>query len=192
MPGGAADLEVVLATVPARRMRRRLFRCVPYLAYEQGEPPSFLYTSGRPNRCNPRGLSCLYFSEDERTADAEYRQAWRGTPAEHQPKLTFRAAVSFRRVLDLKSAQVRRSLGLADGDFFAGWRLKPTPTRLQQIGGTITRQRRIVAIRYPSWAAKKLGKPGWNLAIFPSALEAPDRLEILGDSEVPLAVFPYG
>ena len=121
----APDLQALLAKVATRRMRRRLFRCVPFLAYEKGEPPSFLYTSGRPNRCNPRDVSCLYFSEDEQTADAEYRQAWRGTPAERQPKLSFIAVVRFRRVLDLKSAEVRSTLGLRDEDLFESWRLRP-------------------------------------------------------------------
>lgn len=89
-------MEALLSKAATRRMRRRLFRCVPLFAYEKGEPPSFLYTSGRPNRCNSKGVSCLYFSEDEQTADAEYRQAWRATRAEHQPKLTFIAAVRLR------------------------------------------------------------------------------------------------
>jgi RES domain-containing protein len=171
-------------------MQRRLFRCVPFFAYERGDPPSFLYTSGRPNRCNPRGVNCLYFSEETRTADAEYRLVWRGTPAEHQPKITFRALVSFRRVLDLENSQARRTLSLRNEDFFENWRLKPAPTRLQELGGAISRQRSIVALRYPSAAAKRLGKPGWNVAIFPSGLAVPDRLEILGDSTVPLEVLP--
>lgn len=171
-------------------MQRRLVRCVPFLAYEGGDSPSFLYTSGRPNRCNPRGVSCLYFSEEARTADAEFRLAWRGTVAEHQPKITFKAVVTFRRILDLENPQARRTLKLRNEDFFETWRLKPAPTRLQELGGAISRQRSIVAIRYPSAAARRQGDPGWNVAIFPSALAPPDRLEILGDSAVPLAVLP--
>lgn len=190
MQAPASDLEFLLAKVPTRRMRRRLYRCIPFLAYEKGKPPSFLYTSGRPNRCNPRGVSCLYFSEDARTADAEYRQGWRGTTAEHQPKLTFIAAVRFRSVLDLNSAEARRILDLGSEELYEGWRLRSIPTRLQEIGYAISRQQGIAAIRYPSWATKRLGTPGWNLAIFPSALEPPDRLEILGDSEIPLEVLP--
>ncbi len=79
-------------------MQRRLVRCVPHLDFMASDPPRFLYTSGRPNRCNPRGVDCLYFSEDERTADAEYRRQWRGTDAETQPKLTFFARVDLRRI----------------------------------------------------------------------------------------------
>lgn len=171
-------------------MRRRLFRCIPLLAYEKGGPPSFLFTSGRPNRCNPRGVNCLYFSEDERTAAGEYRMAWRSTPAEHQPKLTFIATVSFRKVLDLSNAEVRSILDLGHEDLFGSWRLKTSSTRLQKIGEVISKQKEVSAIRYPSWAAKRLGNPGWNLAIFPSALKAPDLLEIRGDSDIPLEVLP--
>lgn len=136
------------------------------------------------------GVSCLYFSQDARTADAEYRQGWRGTTAEHQPTLTFIASVRFRNVLDLNLAEACRILNLGSEELNEGWRLKTTPTRLQEIGRAISRQRKISAIRYPSWAAKRLGRAGWNLAIFPSALEPPDRLEILGDTEIPLEVLP--
>ncbi len=120
----------------------------------------------------------------------EFRQLWRGTPAEYQPKLTFVAVVSFRRVLDLNSAEARRVLGIEDEDLFANWRLKRARTHLQQIGGAISRQRAIAAIRYPSAASRSLGKMGWNLAIFPSALKTPDSLKILGDSEEPLEALP--
>ncbi len=126
----------------------------------------------------------------ERTAAAEYRHAWRGTPAENQPKLVFVAAVRFRRIVDLGNADTLRSLDLEEADLFGNWRMSPRPTRLQEIGDAVSRQRKIAAIHYPSVATRRLGKPGWNLAIFPSALETPDRVEILGDSEVPLEVLP--
>jgi hypothetical protein len=44
----------------------------------------------------------------------------------------------------------------------------------------------VAAIRYPSTAARG----SWNVAIFPDAVVAPDRVEILGDSDVPLEVLP--
>jgi hypothetical protein len=98
---GPASFEALLKTMPTRRMRRRLARCVPQLDFMGGRPPRFLFASGRRNRCNPEGIECFYFSEDERTADTEYRHQWHGTVAEHQPKLTFFAWVRLRRVLDL-------------------------------------------------------------------------------------------
>lgn len=99
-----ARLADLLARLPTRRMRRRLVRCVPQLDFDESDAPSYLFTSGRPNRCNPAGVDCLYFSETEATAQTEYRQAWRGTAAEHQPKLTFTARVRLRRILNLGSA----------------------------------------------------------------------------------------
>lgn len=77
--------EALLASVPARRMRRILVRAVPQLDFSESAEPSFLYTSGRPNRCNPRGVRALYFSEDERTTDAEFNSYWKGTSGQHQP-----------------------------------------------------------------------------------------------------------
>lgn len=187
MTGSARDLGALVETAPTRPMARWLYRCVPFLAYSRGEPPSFLYTSGRPNRCNPRGVACLYLSEDQSTADREYRRQWQGTPAERQPRLVFQARVRFRHVLDLEKAETLEALGLEPADLVAPWRGRPV-TRLQRIGQAVSRQSRVAAIRYPSTARK--GSTAWNVAIFPEALEPPDQVEIRGDSETPLEVLP--
>lgn len=184
-----ASLADLLARVPTRRMRRRLVRCVPQLDFDDSDAPSYLYTSGRPNRCNPAGVDCLYFSETEATAQAEYRQAWRGTEAEHQPKLTFTATVRLRKIVDLGDDQVRDLLGLSRDELLGTWRLRQ-PTRLQELGRAISEQAAITAIRFPSAAAARHGLGGWNVAIYPASLETPDRVEILGRSEVPLEVLP--
>jgi RES domain-containing protein len=155
-----------------------------------GDPPRFLYTSGRPNRCNPRGVDCLYFSEDERTADAEYRRQWRGTDAETQPKLTFFARVDLRRIIDLENEQVIQALGLSRNDLFGPWRLSKDLTPLQQLGLAISRQRSVSAVRFPSAALAASSRKGWNLAIFPLTLERPNRVEILGKSGDRLEVLP--
>ena len=67
----------LLARVPTRRLRRRLVRCVPHLDFSTKARPSFLYASGRANRCNPAGVDCLYLSETESTAEVELAAAWR-------------------------------------------------------------------------------------------------------------------
>jgi len=186
----AGSFEALLAGLPARRTRRRLVRCVPHLDFMTSDPPRFLYTSGRPNRCNPRGVDCLYFSEDERTADAEYRRQWRGTDAETQPKLTFFARVDLRRIIDLETEQVIHTLGLTHHDLFGPWRLSLELTPLQQLGLAISRQRSVAAVRFPSAALGTSARKGWNLAIFPFSLESPNRVEILGKSGDPLEVLP--
>jgi RES domain-containing protein len=188
--GGGGSFEALLAGLPARRMRRRLVRCVPQLDFMAGDPPRFLYTSGRPNRCNPRGVDCLYFSEDERTADAEYRRQWRGTDAETQPKLTIFARVDLRRIIDLENEQVIHALGLRDDDLFGSWRLSTELTRLQRLGLAISRQRSVAAVRFPSAALGASRQKGWNLAIFRLSLESPSRVEILGKSGDPLEMLP--
>jgi RES domain-containing protein len=184
-----ARLADLLARLPTRRMKRRLVRCVPQLDFDESAAPSYLFTSGRPNRCNPAGVDCLYFSETEATAQTEYRQAWRGTAAEHQPKLTFTARVHLRRILDLGNSETLRLLGLTREDLEGSWRLRQ-PTRLQELGRAISRQVSIAALRSPSAAAAMAGARGWNVAIFPASLEAPDRVEILGRSLEPLEILP--
>lgn len=188
MTGTDGDLLRLVENTPTRPMERWLYRCVPFLAYSRGEPPSFLYTSGRPNRCNPRGVGCLYFSETQATADGEYRRHWQGTPAARQPCLTFQARVRFRHVLDLAKPETRRALNLGPHDLTGPWRGRPV-TRLQRIGHAVRRQRRIAAIRYPA-ATATWNKRAWNVAIFPGVLNAPDRLEIRGDSGRPLESLP--
>lgn len=185
----SARLADLLARLPTRRMRRRLVRCVPQLDFDESEAPSYLYTSGRPNRCNPAGVECLYFSETEAAAQVEYRHAWRGTAAEHQPKLTFTAQVGLRKILDLADGETLRLLALTNEDLEGAWRLRQ-PTPLQELGRAISRQSLVTAIRYPSAAAAKAGGSGWNVAIYPATLEAPDRVEILGRSRTPIEVLP--
>lgn len=184
------DIEAALGSIATRRMRRRLVRCVPFLDFMASAKPTFLYTSGRPNRANPRGLDCLYFSESEATAIEEFREMWRGTPAERQPTLMFSARVWLHKIVDLGNSDVMRALALSPEDLYGDWRLLAAETRLQEIGGAISRQRGIAAIRFPSAAGHRVRRSGWNVAIFPTALKSPDRVEILGNSADPLEVLP--
>lgn len=158
----SSDVELAecLKRVSTRRMRRRLVRCVPALDFLESSPPSFLYTSGRPNRCNPPGVDCLYFSETERVATLEYRGVFAGTSAANDPKLTFVAEVDLRHVVDLGKANVRSVLGLSAADLSEPWRGAAAPTRLQSLGLAITRQRHVSAIRYPSEACRRAGTGG--------------------------------
>lgn len=187
MPSGIAAL---LGSLPTRGMHRRLRRCVPQLDFMAGQPPTFLYTSGRPNRCNPQGVNCLYFSESEATAATEFRAQWRGTPGEDQPKLTYSARVHLRKIVDLGDAAVLKLLGLTATDLFGGWRLAVQSTRLQLLGFAISQQTAITAIRFPSAACRSAGTTGWSVAIFPSAIQPPDRVEILGNTGAALETWP--
>jgi RES domain-containing protein len=171
-------------------MERRLVRCLPHLDFIEKNPPEFLHSSGRPNRCNPSGVRCLYFSETEATASTEYRRSWQGTAAEDQPRLTFHARVRLRKIIDLGDKRAMKLFGLSVDAFDANWRFATEPTLLQRIGQAIDGQQAITALRFPSAAARQLRSKGWNVAIFPSALAPPDRVEILGNSEIPLEVLP--
>jgi RES domain-containing protein len=176
------DVAALLERVPTRRMQRRLVRCVAALDFMEGARPSFLYTSGSPNRCNPRGVDCLYFSEMERVATMEYRRLFVGTSGVTAPRLTFVAAVDLVHVVDLAKRDVRSLLQLSAEDLFGSWRNADPPTRLQSLGLAISKQQVVTAIRYPSAACRIAGEKGWNVAIFPEAVQAPSRVRILGPS----------
>ncbi len=167
-------------------------RAVPALAFLAGDTPTFLRTSGRPNRCNPRGVDCLYFCETEATASLEWSALARGTPLENAPKLTYVARVALRRIIDLGNRRTRRRLRLGETELFGAWRAAAGPTRLQRLGLALGRQSAIAALRYPSAAARRAGKSGWNVAIFPAAVAHPDRVEILGPSGDRLEALPRG
>jgi len=175
--------------IPTRPAVGRLYRCVPQLHFDGGRPPTYFFASRRANRCNPADVECLYFSEDEATASAEYRSAWKGLPAKHQPKLTYVARVRLAHVLDLGNPEISRTLRLKEEDFYGPWRLRGR-TRLQRLGLAVSVQKRIAAIRFPSAAARSEKAAGWNMAIFKAALAAPSRVEILGDGTRPLEVLP--
>ena len=186
---GRDEKSLLLDGLPTRPIEGLLYRCVPQLHFDKGVPPSYFFTSGTANRCNPAGVECLYFSENEETAGAEYRSAWKGLPAEHQPKLTYMARVRLAHVIDLGDPDVSRTLHLTEQDLYGSWRLRRR-TRLQRLGLAVSIQHLIAGIRYPSAAARAEGLTGWNLAISKAVLAAPDRVEILGDGSRPLEVLP--
>jgi RES domain-containing protein len=167
-----------------------LVRCVAALDFLEGSPPKYLYTSGRPGRCNPRDVDCLYFSETERVADLEYRRRFGGVVAATEPRLTFFADVDLNHVVDLSKPAVLRTLGISADDVFAAWRSVSSPTRLQRLGIAVSMQRRVSAIRFASDACRRAGTKGWNVAIFPGAIAAPSRVRILGKSSVSLEELP--
>lgn len=180
---------LLLDGVPAKSLDALLVRCVPQLGFDAGNPPSYFFASGRAHRLNPAGVYCLYFSEDEATANAEYRKGSEGTLAANQPKLTFHAKVHLRHCLDLGNREAAEALGIGAADFYGTWRGR-RETRLQRIGRAVSEQRRISGIRFPSAASHAESSSGWNIAIFKAALAASDRVEILGDGTRPLEVFP--
>jgi RES domain-containing protein len=185
-----SDFVRLLEGVPTRSMRRRLVRCVAALDFLEGTPPKFLYTSGRPGRCNPGGMDCLYFSETERVAALEYRRRFAGVGASPEPKLTFSALVDLKHVVDLSKPGVLKVFGLSTEDLFGPWRSASSPTRLQRLGHAIGKQGRVSAIRFPSDACRRAKTKGWNVAVFPVAIAAPSSVRILGRAGATLAMLP--
>src|SRR5207237_6281743 len=163
-------------------MRRRLVRYVSALDVLEGSPPRYLYTSGRPGRCNPRDVDCLYFSETEHVANLEYGRRFVGLGAATEPRVTAFAQVDLKHVVDLSRPAVLKALGISIDDMFALWRSAPSPTRIQRLGLAVSGQRRVSAIRFASEACRRIGTAGWNVAIFPDAIVAPSQVRILGKS----------
>jgi hypothetical protein len=184
------DIAEILTRVRTCSIEAIVVRCVPQINFMEHKPPVYLFTSFRRGRCNPTGVACIYFSEDEETADAEYRSLWAGTEAENQPKLIFRANIRLSRVLDLGMSDVRESFGISDRDLFDPWRRIKDDTLLQAIGRSINEQTNIAAMRFQSNAARQYGFDGWNIAIFKETLRSPEKVTILGNTNVPLESWP--
>lgn len=181
-PDEYADLITKLPETP---VDVRLTRIVPFLSFDSGMPRTFLFTSGRPNRCNPKEVRCIYFSETDETAHAE----WEDMDTDpNQPVLTFHGRLKAASIIDLEDATNFGTLGLTDEDLIGNFRLKTL--NIQHLGEAVSKQDEVVAIRYPSRAMTKLGKSGYNLAIFPDAMTDPDSFEIYGDKNSILERWP--
>ena len=185
--GREARWSEVLAAVASEELRAiPLERIVERRVLESRRPPDFLFTSGRPNRYNPAGVECVYFSADGATAGAEFDRYWQGKTT--QRVLYFCRASA--RVLDLTDVNVRATLGLHEADLFGPWRLAASPTVTQRLGFVVAGQRRFAGIRFPSDAAQERGFTGSNLVFFRSALAAPARIEIFDDAGQLLQAWP--
>ncbi len=180
----------LLSSAPAQPFRGQVARCIAKAVYDSGQPPRYLFTSGRAGRCNLRGTHCLYTSEDRETAQREYDR-YAVKPDKPEPELVFYGELIARKVLDLNDPAVRTHFGLMEHDFYCSIVALPRPPRLQHLGKAIADQGKqdsgskksgpcICAIRFPSNACRQLGKTGRNIAVFPDALLAPDSFEILG------------
>lgn len=160
---------------------RLLARYVPKQAFDGGSPPTYLYASGNLNRCNPKGVPCIYFGEGPETARAEFDSYYKTPLAE----LGFYTRADLKTVLDLADPATIEHFGLKDEDFTRSYVTKSGDLiPLQEIGKAVARQKRISAIRFPSNAMRKQGKAGSNLVIFQDIVTAPDFLEIMEGDKV--------
>jgi RES domain-containing protein len=160
---------------------RLLARYVPKQAFDGGAPPTYLYASGNLNRCNPKGVPCIYFGEGPETARAEFDSYYQTPLAE----LGFYARADLKAVLDLTDPATIEHFGLKDEDFTRSYVTKSGDLiPLQEIGKAVARQKRISAIRFPSNAMRKQGKAGNNLVVFQDIVSAPDFLEIMEGDKV--------
>jgi len=183
-------IRAALAGAPVQPLRATLVRCVALLPLTAGVTPDYLLASGRANRYNPAGVDCIYFSEDERTARAEYgRRFGRGASA-FQPLGTYFAEVELTKVLNLEDEPTRHALQLEAKDMTVRWEFAHKATRTQLLGWVVSQQRAIAAIRFPSDAARAAGFAGFNVVIFRDGVRRPDFVRILGPTRKPLQQWP--
>lgn len=184
----AEDWQRLVATAPVRAYRRKaadkrqlLARSVPNVAFKKGRPPTYLYASGQLNRCNPEGVSCVYFGEGPETARAEFDSYYHQALTE----LTYYARTQLTAILDLTEPKSQRHFGLDEADFTRSYVTKTGELiPLQEIGKAVSRQSRIAAIRFPSRVMIKLGKKGFNLVVFQDLVGGSDFLEIMEGNTV--------
>ncbi|HXP59130.1 MAG TPA: RES family NAD+ phosphorylase, partial [Dongiaceae bacterium] len=176
-----------LASAPARTMRAKLSRLVPFNDLVAYNPPEWLYTSGKPNRCNPSGVLCVYFGEDADVAATEYEARWKQLVGKDQPVTTYYAMVALQRVLDLTSPATLNALGVDQQDLFKPWRRAKRLTLTQLLGKAVNETRLFSAIRFPSKAAARAGV---NIVIFRNCLRSPDSVQVLGPTNKPLERWP--
>ena len=184
---GEGHFTRALSTVPVCELQETLVRRVPLLPMTPPRAVDFLFTSGKANRYNPRGVWCVYFAENEATAAAEYD---RHNTGKRQPFVTYFAQVQLRRVIDLCNADPVAALGLATSDLKAPWVGARKPTATQNLGEAVNQQGDIAAIRFPSEAARAKGLTGANLVIFRACVQRPDHVQILGPTMKPLQKWP--
>src|SRR5262245_41231002 len=129
---GVGDIPTILRTIPLDTFDSTVVRCVALIPLTAHGTTDYLFASGKANRFNPSGIACVYFSENEKTARAEYGR--RLGPAARQPLGTFFAAVRLRKVLNLGDSKVWATLGLTPKNMGVAWPLARKPTRTQQLG----------------------------------------------------------
>jgi RES domain-containing protein len=153
-------------------------------------PINWLYASGAPNRYNPAGVLCVYFSKSKEVADVELAARFRRTKGEFQPVTRFYAELSLSRVLDLTDPKTLKSLSIDTRSLSRNWRLARRPTITQLLGLAVNQTQLFSAIQYPSEQAAKSRLAGSNIVIFKNCVKAPDHVRILGADSRPLEEWP--
>lgn len=184
------SLKRALARAPARSLKARLSRLVPFGRVVENSPPDWLYTSGKPNRYNPAGIQCVYFGETKEVAEIEYENQFAGVLARHQAVTVYHADADLRRLLDLTDPATLNALKVDQKELFQNWRRAKRPTVTQLLGKAVNETGLFSAIRYPSAAAVKRNRAGANIVIFRDCVRKPDSVEICGPTRKPLQRWP--
>ncbi|OAI42307.1 hypothetical protein AYO41_04515 [Verrucomicrobia bacterium SCGC AG-212-E04] len=180
--------DELIATVPTVSVReKRLYRAIAQLSFQMSR--KYLFTSGKRNRCNPAGVSCIYMADDRNTALTEYDKYYTDL-GNVEPCVIYTGRLTSAAIIDMENVAVRNHFKLTDTDFFTAFRTTPAETPLEKLGRAISRQTKITAIRFPSDAMHALSQEGYNIVIFKAAVKEPDRLQIIGPNDRALEDWP--
>ncbi len=135
-------------------------------------PPELANTGGA--RWNPPGVDAIYSSLERETAIAEGDYRLQLEPIRPRAKRTvYRLTVRLASVVDLRSPEVRRRLGLSDADL-----ADLTMSKTSAVGGAVE------WLGHDGMLVPSMRAEGTNLVIFPNRMEERDgRLDRI-DSDV--------
>jgi RES domain-containing protein len=158
----------------------------PFVELCRNNPPDWLYCSCKAARYNPKGVACVYFAQDGRTARAEHAC---NEESDLQPIVFFTAKVEVRHALDLTNSRNLKKLGIKQAELFEDWELKKV-VATQLLGGAVAKHPKFSAIVFPSAAAREAGFHGKNIVIFRDSVQRPDSVKIIGPKKSPLQSWP--
>lgn len=145
-PAHDPALQATLQSSIAVPFDGHIFRVIPGSSIVGNILFEHLWAGEAAGRCNPKGVARLYASLERKTSQAEfdYYQRLAGLDPALSDWYSYAARVKLARVLDLRSADTRRQVGLTLDRIGEDWDDDPlhpraTPTRLQSIGYWISK-----------------------------------------------------
>ena len=181
-----AALQERLENVRPIKVNSIWVNATPFVELCRNDPPEWLYCSCEAARYNPKGVACVYFAADGRTARAEHAC---NEDNDVQPIVFFSAKVQLRNAVDLTDSKTLRILGLKSSQLFEDWERKKVVVT-QLLGGAVAKHARFNAIVFPSAAAREAGFRGKNIVIFRDVIRRPDFVHVVGHTKKPLQRWP--
>lgn len=183
----AKNWDQLVENAPTIPFNGNLERQVAQLSFDKSH--KYLFTSGNRNRCNPKGVFCIYMAEDRETARAEYDKYYTDL-GNLEPSVRYTGRLRAQAIVDLGDPKTRDHFNLSEAAFFTPFRTKKRSTPLEQLGKAISKQSKISGIRFPSDAMHQVGGEGFNIVVFRDSIKKPNSLKIFGPAGGSLEDWP--